>query len=161
LREEFLLRTPPTGKNLVVANQIQSSRMPISVHLRRGDYATAYGSSVMLSMDYYARALREICDCAGDCTFFVFSDDALFARQWVGGRSNFVVVDHNDGEHAAHEDIRLMSLCRHHIIANSTFSWWGAWLNRNPDKRVIAPARWLGYETRKTDLLPSDWQVLE
>ncbi len=161
LREEFRLRTPPSGKNLAVANQIQSTRVPISVHLRRGDYATAYGSSVMLSMDYYACALKQMRDFAAECTFFVFSDDATFAHEWVGGRSNFVVVDHNTGEHVAHEDMRLMSLCRHHIIANSTFSWWGAWLNRNPDKRVIAPARWLGYETRKTDLLPDNWRVLD
>ena len=160
LREEFRLRMPPSGKNLAVANQIQATRMPVSVHLRRGDYASAFGSSVMLSMDYYTQALRHMSARADACTFFVFSDDKAFARDWARDRRNCVVVDHNDAEHLAHEDIRLMSLCRHHIIANSSFSWWGAWLNRDPDKHVIAPATWLGYETRKTDLLPGNWQVV-
>jgi Glycosyl transferase family 11 len=160
LRKEFRLRTPLTGKNLELANRIRSARMPVSVHLRRGDYATAFGSGVLLPLDYYTRAVQHIAAVEQDCTFFVFSDDKGFAREWARGRSNFVVVDHNDSELLAHEDMRLMSLCRHNIIANSSFSWWGAWLNQNPDKRVIAPAQWLGHETEKTDLLPGDWQVM-
>jgi hypothetical protein len=160
LRQEFRVRTPLTGRNLEVANQIRSARMPVAVHLRRGDYASAFKSGVLLPMDYYTRAVREITALANDCTFFVFSDDKRFAQDWVRGRSNFVVVDHNEGEHIAHEDMRLMSLCRHNIIANSSFSWWGAWLNPNRDKRVIAPAQWLGRETRQTDLLPRNWHVV-
>jgi hypothetical protein len=161
LRDEFRLQAAPTGRNLEVANRIRATRNPISLHFRRGDYASAFGASVILSTDYYERALRLVSEFAGDCTFFVFSDDAAFARTWSQGRPNFVVVDHNRGEHQAHEDMRLISLCRHHIIANSSFSWWGAWLNARPDKRVIAPARWLGYDTRATDLLPRSWTVLD
>jgi len=161
LRQELRFRTPLAGKNLEVANQIRSARTAVSVHLRRGDYASAFGSGVLLPMDYYTRAVQHITTVENDCKFFVFSDDKGFAKEWARGRPNFVVVDHNHGEHIAHEDMRLMSLCRHNIIANSSFSWWGAWLNENGDKRVIAPANWLGHETRKTDLLPINWQVVE
>jgi len=160
LRAEFRLRTPLKGKNLEVANRIRSARMPVSVHLRRGDYATAFRSGVLLPLDYYGRAVRQMAAAEQDCTFFVFSDDKRFANEWAGGRPNFVVVDHNHSEHLAHEDMRLMSLCRHNIIANSSFSRWGAWHYQSPDKRVIAPAHWLGHETDKTDLLPRNWQTM-
>lgn len=76
------------------------------------------------------------------------------------GDPGFVVVDHNN-EAAAHEDLRLMSLCRHHIIANSSFSWWGAWLNPLCDKQVIAPARWLGLNTAKTAIACPTWTLLD
>jgi hypothetical protein len=93
------------------------------------------------------------------CTFFVFSDDVKFAREWLGNRRGFVFVDHNDDD-TAHEDLWLMSLCQHHIIANSSFSWWGAWLNRRTDKRVIAPAKWLGFRTNERNIAPPDWSLI-
>ena len=92
-------------------------------------------------------------------TFFVFSDEPAEASAWAAGRSNFVVVDHNDA-HSAHEDLRLMSQCRHHVIANSSFSWWGAWLNPGKDKHVIAPGRWLDCDTAETNVAPPQWQIL-
>jgi hypothetical protein len=105
-------------------------------------------------------AIRHILNQDDQSTFFVFSDDVPFAKQWLRGDPRFVVVDHNN-EAAAHEDLRLMSLCRHHIIANSTFSWWGAWLNPFADKQVIAPARWLGFDTAKTAIACPDWTLLD
>jgi hypothetical protein len=69
-------------------------------------------------------------------------------------------VGHNDAG-SAHEDLRLMSLCRHHIIADSAFSWWGAWLNPYCDKQVIAPARWLGYDTASSAIAGPEWTLLD
>ena len=73
-----------------------------------------------------------------DPTFFVFSDNIPFVKEYLPRKVPMVFVDHND-DYSAHEDLRLMSSCHHHIIANSTFSWWGAWLNPRTDKMVIAP----------------------
>ena len=70
-------------------------------------------------------------------------------------------VEHND-DFNAHEDLRLMAKCRHHILANSTFSWWGAWLNPSPEKLVMAPRHWfLAQEARHANLLPPDWILLD
>jgi hypothetical protein len=91
-------------------------------------------------------------------TFFVFSDDIAFARALLPKGERMEFVDHND-ESNPDEDLRLMSSCRHHIIANSTFSWWGAWLNPCPAKVVCAPEIWQDDDPTipYPDLLPSAW----
>ena len=92
--------------------------------------------------------------------FFVFSDDIGAAAAELGHLSdNMRFVEHNTPRIAAY-DMLLMSRCRHHIIANSTYSWWGAWLNENPDKMVIAPQRWFADEAMQAqtgDLIPETW----
>jgi hypothetical protein len=160
LRGELRLVEPLSGRNLEVAKRIGAARTPVSLHLRRGDYSTFFGTPMMLPIAYYENAIRHILDQGLQATFFVFSDDAEFARNWLRGDPRFVVVDHNT-EATAHEDLRLMSLCRHHIIANSTFSWWGAWLNPRRDKQVIAPARWLGFDTTKIAIACPEWTLLD
>jgi Glycosyl transferase family 11 len=131
----------------------------VSVHVRRGDYvahhpaATAHGQC---SLDYYKAALVHILPHVKTPHFFVFSDDPAWAREnlLLPGPSTF--VDHN-GPASAFQDLRLMSLCKHQITANSSFSWWGAWLNSRPDKIVIAPKQWFA-DPRNTDsLTPDDW----
>jgi hypothetical protein len=94
-------------------------------------------------------------------SFFVFSDDMAYARESLPKDENIMFVDHND-EHSPHEDLRLMAACQHHIIANSTLSWWGAWLNPDPDKLVCAPMRWglLDPAEYMPDLLPENWLQL-
>lgn len=97
----------------------------------------------------------------GDPTFFVFSDDIQFVKEYLPRNVPMVFVDHND-DYSAHEDLRLMSSCHHQIIANSTFSWWGAWLNPRTDKMVIAPKQW--YNTEDSyfpDLLPKTWELVD
>jgi hypothetical protein len=159
LRHEFSLLDPLNGKNLEVAMQMHLSQWPVSIHLRRGDYASFFGSNMQLSTAYYERAVTRMLSQDRRTSFFVFSDDAEYARHWVGGHPRMTVVDHNVAGDA-HEDLRLMSLCRSHIIANSTFSWWAAWLNTRPDKSVIAPASWLGYRTASTAIAAPDWTLL-
>jgi hypothetical protein len=129
--------------------------------VRRGDYTLQVEGNVALPINYYARAIAQFKDILGNPTFFVFSDDIEFAKENLGKDISAVFVDHNDPL-SAHEDLRLMSSCRHHIIANSTFSWWGAWLNGSDDKIVLAPRHWrVANCPAKNDLMPRSWRLLD
>lgn len=160
LRRELCLVEPLRGRNLEVAKRIAAARNPVSLHLRCGDYGTFFGVPMALPVAYYQHAISHILEQERQSTFFVFSDDLAFARDWLRGDPRFVVVDHNS-EARAHEDLRLMSLCRHHIIANSAFSWWGAWLDARGGKQVIAPARWLGFDTSMIAIACPEWTLLD
>lgn len=159
LRTEFRLRERPSEQSREVANRIAAAPMPVSVHIRRGDYLTVFGEHSVLSSEYYEAAMMRMRARFPRCTFFVFSDDAAFTREWAADRVGCVIVDHNDAA-TAHEDLWLMSRCRHHIIANSTFSWWGAWLNPRADKCVTAPSEWLGFATAETHIASPDWALI-
>ena len=161
LRKEFAFRDPPSGRNLEVMRLIQSTANSVSLHIRRGDYTLAAEGNVALPTEYYTRAIAHFAAAMGNPIFFVFSDDISFAKKNIGGDVSAIFVDHND-ELSAHEDLRLMSACRHHIIANSTFSWWGAWLNSNPSKIVLAPRHWrVANCPSNNDLFPPGWLLLE
>jgi hypothetical protein len=159
LRKELALRDAPANKNAEVFDQIQSCESPISLHVRRGDYTTIYGGRDALPMTYYENAIKRTREVIRNPIFFVFSDDIAFCREQLPAGEDYIFIAHND-ETEAHEDLRLMSSCRHHIIANSSFSWWGAWLNPNPDKIVLAPDRWLDPSVPCPDLLPPAWQPI-
>jgi hypothetical protein len=160
LRGEFSLVEPPSKRTLEVAAAIRAAANPVSVHVRRGDYLEVFGENALLPLAYYDRAARFMTNRLGDAPSFVFSDDVAFAKEWTRGKARTVVVDHNDAD-SAHEDLWLMSLCRHHIIANSSFSWWGAWLNPSKSKLVVAPSNWLGFETRRTAIAPPEWILMD
>jgi hypothetical protein len=159
VRSEFRFRSQPEGRNAELAREI-AARAAVSVHVRRGDYASdaaVGGFHGLCPIDYYLRAVGYLAERVGDPVFIVFSDDPGWARAHLDLGHPAIVVDHN-GPHDGPEDLRLMSLCRHHVIANSTFSWWGAWLNPDPAKIVVAPERWFAdgaHDTR--DLLPRGW----
>ena len=89
----------------------------------------------------------------GDCVFYLFTNDADWGRAAEG--ENVVFVD-CAGEDNAYVDMALMSCCRHHILANSSFSWWGAWLNQRPERKVIAPQPWF-HQYEMPDICPDDW----
>jgi hypothetical protein len=128
----------------------------ISLHVRRTDYVALSEIHPPCDLDYYEAALARL---EPDAPVMVFSDDLDWCRAqalFQGGRFSF-----SEGRSAA-EDLCLMSLCRRHVIANSSFSWWGAWLNPDPQKLVIAPARWFGttgYTSQHdtSDLIPESW----
>jgi len=108
-------------------------------------------------LDYYERCVKLISKTVSDVHFYVFSDD----RDWIVENLRFdyatTFVTHND-VNKGYEDLRLMSMCKHNIIANSSFSWWGAWLNANVNKIVLAPREWHKDESIDThDLLPEGW----
>jgi len=123
----------------------------ISLHVRRTDYITSNGYHPVQSIEYYQKAIETI---GGYDYIFVFSDDI----QWCKDNlifENIVFIEGNTNI----EDLYLMSLCKNNIIANSSFSWWGAWLNNNPDKKVIAPKRWFGDSAKlnESDIIPDNW----
>src|SRR5262249_54978997 len=95
-----------------------------------------------------------------DPHFFVFSDDPEWARANLVLEYPTTIVTHNQANQDF-EDMRLMSHCQHHIIANSSFSWWGAWLSNNPDKIVYTPAKWFNHADNDTrDLIPAGWRKI-
>lgn len=148
-------------KSRDIADKIRSC-MAISIHIRRGDYLAdtkqeIYGN--ICTLDYYRQAVRLLKECLPKeaCYYFLFSDDSVWVKENMP-MENAVIVDWNQGAESW-QDMYLMSLCRHHIIANSSFSWWGAWLNPHEDKIVIAPYRWYN-NMLAPDILPDNWIAL-
>lgn len=159
LREELRLSAQPDPDNKAMATQIEQTES-VSVHIRRGDYvsdvniAQRHGSC---SLAYYQEAVERIARAVAFPEVFVFSDDIEWARRNLRLDHPVVYVSHN-GEARNYEDLRLMRLCKHHIIANSSFSWWGAWLSENAEKKVIAPRKWFNDAHHDTsDLIPDEW----
>lgn len=162
LRSDFAFRQPLSKANAAWAERITRCTA-VSLHVRRGDYVSDPKTRAVLgpcSPDYYRSALRYVAERVATPEIFVFSDDIAWARDnlHIGFPCHY--IDHNRGAES-YNDMRLMSLCRHHILANSSFSWWGAWLNPRADKIVVAPARWfVGTERRLDDLFPKGWVTL-
>jgi hypothetical protein len=158
IRNEFVLKAPPTGKNKAMLAEITANPQATSVHVRRGDYATSATHSAfhgLKGFDYYREAVRVITKTTPKPTFYVFSDDPEWCKHNLKLKAPTIYVDHNT---YGGEDMRLMSACKHNIIANSSFSWWGAWLNPNPDKVVIAPRQWVNDPMVDTsDHIPVEW----
>jgi hypothetical protein len=164
LRGEFVLRRAAEGANREYAARIAAMRCPVSVHLRMGDYAqikTASGASIVLPITYYNAALAVLGERFPEAELVVFSDEPQQARELLAGRRGCVFVEGNGAE-TAYEDLRLMSMCRHHVIANSSFSWWGAWLNPAPEKLVVTPRYWGNtQESDHADLRMAGWLALD
>ena len=115
----------------------------VSLHIRRGDYA-AFGM-LIIGEEYYKKAVGEILERVDNPSFFIFSDDKKEAERIAKNlHLRFEIIDYNHGKDS-YKDMFLMSQCKHNIIANSSFSWWGAWLNDNSDKIIVAPAIWDHY----------------
>lgn len=143
-----------------LANRLLPAGPCVSLHVRRGDYANPETSAVhgLLGADYYARALQILAERTGRrLPVCVFTDDPAWARAHLPlpEEARFV----SEHTRAPLQDLILMSRCSHHITANSSFSWWGAWLNPHPEKVVVTPERWFqpaaGLDTR--DLRPAGW----
>jgi len=138
LRNDFRFKQPSDDRNIQTLEKMQSGQS-VSVHIRRGDYLAMpdiYGG--VCDDKYYQRALEKMEQSVPDADYYFFSDDP----EWVSDNfhmGNQTVVDWNTGDESW-IDMLLMSRCKHNIIANSSFSWWGAWLNENPDRIVISPA---------------------
>ena len=157
LRADLTFTTDLNTQNADMAAQIADAPAPVSLHVRRGDYVVS-GSYAACTPDYYRAAADLLADTLGQpLTCFVISNDPAWARDNLKLGHDTVIVDLND-EKTGHFDLHLMSLCAHNVIANSTFSWWGAWLNANPDKRVVAPKHWFAKDALSNpDICPEDW----
>lgn len=160
VRRELAVNSPLLGKDKEVAEQIILCDS-VSVHIRRGDYLpNTYTEQILetCSLDYYLHSIERIANNVKKPHFFIFSDDIKWTSENFKLPYPITFVDHN-GPDKNYEDMRLMSLCKHNIIANSTFSWWGAWLNKNPDKLVYAPKKWFSEKARSSakDVIPNLW----
>jgi hypothetical protein len=162
IRADFVFGQPMSQKNRQIADEITQSNA-ISLHVRRGDYVQntkTFATHGVCSLDYYRAAIQHIAERVDEPNFFVFSDDIAWVKDNLKIDFPYQYVDHNNGAES-YNDMRLMSLCQHHIIANSSFSWWGAWLNSNHNKMVIAPKKWFANNNNfVTDLYPQGWITL-
>ena len=161
IRKEITVKTPQTGKDAEIAKKTEEVNS-VSIHIRRGDYAndlTTKDYFGIFGPEYYQKAMKIIAEKVKNPHLFVFSDD----HDWV--KKNIVLpypttyVDHNNAD-KNYEDLRLMSGCKHFIIANSSFSWWGAWLSQNPNKLVVGPKKWFNNvkkSVKTDDIMPDDW----
>lgn len=163
LLQLFSLKSEFHPQNRAYDRKIRETES-VSLHIRRTDYVTVPTANKrhgVCSVEYYRRAISEIKKRVGVASFFVFSDDLEWAKENITFIDDVTFVK-PAGDNPDHEELILMSRCRHHITANSSFSWWGAWLNRNPNKIVIAPAPWFRDSSKNTDdLVPSDWIQLQ
>lgn len=156
VRAAFRLRGEPCLESKAVAERILKAPHSVFVHIRRGDYTQGATRDYhgLLPPEYYAAAEARIRASYPDAEFFIFSDDPQWCRERLP--HTFTVVSHNGDR--PHEDIWLMSLCKHGIIANSSFSWWGAWLGDDrPERIVVAPQQWFQANLDTRDLIPSTW----
>lgn len=148
--------SPETKK---LAERIKSEEA-VSIHVRRGDYLSITENQAIYSIcneGYYFSAMKKIAEINKEVVFYVFSDEPEWFKENIN--TNYIVhfVTHNTGINS-YQDLYLMTLCKHNIIANSSFSWWGAWLNQNSKKVVIAPKNWFIDKKRDTrDLIPKAW----
>lgn len=136
--------------------QIIKQTNSVAVHIRRGDYLSLtniYGN--ICTEDYYRRAITKINQLVENPTFIFFSDDMEWTKEHFGQSDNHVFVE-GKGAWEDYHDMQLMSGCRHHIMANSSFSWWAAYLNTNPGKKIICPSKWINAKDTP-DVYCEDW----
>lgn len=148
-----------SNQNKKIIDQIRV-RNSISVHIRRGDYISDPTNSKnhgFIGVKYYQKALDFLVKKIEDPIIVIFSDDINWVMNNLVVNTPKIFVDWNTGDNSIF-DMYLMSLCKHNIIANSSFSWWAAWLNQNPQKIVIAPGRWFNErDWNISDLIPETW----
>lgn len=154
--KEFTLNIPLDEKNQVVLEKISETNS-VSIHIRRGDYVNLESANKFhgtCSVEYYEKAIEYVARKIKNPHFFLFSDDIDWVIKNIKINYPYTVVDFN--QEKAFFDLELMKRCRHNIVANSSFSWWGAWLNDNKGKIVVAPKKWI-LQKIKIDIIPKDW----
>lgn len=159
LLKEFTLKDDMNKQNIHILKKILLKNS-ISLHIRRGDYINSPKNKKIydvVGLNYYQDAIKLINTRVENPYYFIFSDDLNWASENLNfGDNNMIFVDIN-GSANPENDLVLMSNCKHNIIANSTFSWWGAWLNQNPNKIVVSPNKWMSNINILDDLYPNSW----
>lgn len=157
IQEVFKFPTKRLNEESKKIVQMITQNNSISIHIRRGDYtlpqfAGIYGN--ICTLDYYNKAIQKIIETVDNPMFFIFSDDIEWVKQNLK-IPNPIFVNCNKGSDSW-QDMYLMSICKHNITANSTFSWWGAWLNTNPSKKVFCPPKFDNVNA-SPDIFPENW----
>ena len=154
LLKQFTIKTAVSDSTKEYSKEIHQHKNSCSLHIRRGDYITDKKANSVhgtCDLNYYAAAIKLINEKFENTHFFVFSDDIAWTKENLQ-LENATYIDHKT---IPHEDMFLMSLCKHNITANSSFSWWGAWLNQHKDKTVIAPKKW--FVSQKNEVASKNW----
>lgn len=153
LRQQFEFARQLEGKNEDILRQIQSSNA-VSIHVRRNDYVSS-GVYVLLGEEYYSKAINLIRSKVDKPLFFCFGDDMEWCKKNIIGE-DIIYVDWNKDDNS-YIDMQLMSNCKHNITANSSFSFWGAWLNSYEEKCVIRPKYFYNNHQDPIDYWPEEW----
>jgi hypothetical protein len=158
IRSDFTFKIPFSDRNAGFAQQITKINA-VSLHVRRGDYINNVKTNAthgLCSLSYYQAAIHYVSGQITNPFFLIFSDDITWVKDNLTIDFPHQYIDYNHGLDS-YNDMHLMSLCKHNIIANSSFSWWGAWLNSNVEKIVVAPQKWFANNNNTKDLLPQGW----
>jgi len=155
IRQEFSPSIPLSESHQKLSLKIQNDPSSVSVHIRRGDYVFQPGFLV-LPMDYYHRAVAHINQNIQSPHFYIFSDDINWVKVHLKFNNEMTFIEPSAGGKDL-LDMQLMSQCHHHINANSSFSWWGAWLGEKSDSIVIVPNQWHTNKPYPEDLIPNRW----
>lgn len=160
LLKEFIIKQEPSNYTKEIKQKIKKSQNSCSLHIRRGDFLNEKNSNIhgVCTLEYYENAIKYLEKEEKAINYFIFSDDI----EWVKDNLKLENATYIESEEKRipHEDIYLMSLCMHNIIANSSFSWWGAWLNENINKIVIGPKTWFidkNINNQSNDILCENW----
>lgn len=158
--KEFLFKTMPNKLNSELIKEIEQNNS-ISIHVRRGDYLKLQEVYTMCSKDYYQNSISFFNEKFTKPKYFVFSNDINWCKKKLNFyNSEVVFVTHNSGV-MSFEDLRLMIKCKHNIIANSSFSWWGAVLNESDEKIVVCPEKWFVDAKRNENIfIPENWRKI-
>lgn len=159
LLKELTIKKTMSQDCLMAHDAIVNSNS-VSLHIRRGDYVSDKNANSfhgILPLEYYYNAMNYLNQLTSNLKVFVFSDDIDWVKSNLKLKNESVYIDFNKNENSVF-DMYLMSLCKYNVIANSSFSWWGAWLNQHPNKVVISPKLWfVDNKINTKDLIPSSW----
>ena len=158
--KQFTINQDISNYTKEIKNKIQNSQNSCSLHIRRGDFVNSTNINIhgACDIEYYKKAIKYLEEKVEYINYFIFSDDIEWVKENLAIQ-NAIYIDSKE-KRIPHEDIYLMSLCKNNIIANSSFSWWGAWLNQNEKKIVIAPKRWFAddkLESQSKDIVCESW----
>ena len=160
IRKVFNFRQSLGDKNEELLIQIKNTES-VGIHVRRGDYLTDPTYQGICDLPYYRNAIAFINEHIKVPNFFIFSNDAEWCKENIAPLcSKYTIIDWNGGK-MSWADMQLMSLCKHNIIAHSSFSWWAAWLNNHDDKIVVSPKGWLNREDITDTPQLKDWILME
>lgn len=158
--KQFTINQDISNYTKEIKNKIQNFQNSCSLHIRRGDFVNSTNINIhgACDIEYYKKAIQYLEEKVENINYFIFSDDIEWVKENLAIQ-NAIYIDSKE-KRIPHEDIYLMSLCKNNIIANSSFSWWGAWINRNENKIVIAPKRWFAddkLENQSKDIVCESW----
>lgn len=160
IRKDFIFKSDLDSESKKMAEKITSSNS-ICINIRRGDFAKDPITNKfhgVCDLDYFLKSIDHIAERTNNPHFFIFSDDIEWCEKNLKISYPNTIVPHIYAGKKFENYLKLMSICKHFIIPNSTFAWWGAWLNRNPEKIVVAPRKWFNDPSINTDdLIPEIW----